>query len=94
MKREKKPADADTEREQEPSDTSIPDGSNKRKDDAVVDHCFPHQSLFVTSSTRLMRQRGPDSLRDTEVKLVPKVNAQINKRFKQSRECFKHFYFF
>lgn len=31
-----------------------------------------------------MRQRGPDALRDTEVKLVQKVNTQINKRLKQN----------
>lgn len=41
-----------------------------------------------------MRQRGPDALRDAEVKLVQKVKTHINKGFKQSQEHVKPFYFF
>lgn len=47
-----------------------------------MDDFFPNPTLFVNSSKWLMRQRGADGLKDTEVyrlrKLVQKVKAQIN----------------
>lgn len=87
---------SDTDSERELSDASIPDGQKsngysleqirsflevtKGKRDVAVDEFFPNQSLFIQSAQWLMRQRGADGLKDTEIyrlrKLVHKVKAQ------------------
>lgn len=74
---------SDTDSECDFSDLSSPDGQEnngysleqicsfleetKGKRDVVVDELFPNQSFVIDSARWLMKQRGSDGLKDTEV---------------------------